>query len=63
MTTLQSRPSSTKEEQPYVDPVGARHTGRWLAIVLAVWLVGWALLKGNNTLALAPRVAVNFQLF
>ena len=53
MTALQDRPAppSVKEEQPYVDPVANRHTGRWLAVVLAVWLVGWAVFKGQDTLA------------
>jgi glycine betaine/proline transport system permease protein len=52
MTALQDRPATTKEEQPYVDPVAKRHTGLWLGGVVVVWLVGWALFKGQDTLAL-----------
>jgi glycine betaine/proline transport system permease protein len=54
MTTLQREllgPSS-KEEQPYVDPAPKRHTGQKLLIVLAVWVVGWLIFRGQNTLAI-----------
>jgi glycine betaine/proline transport system permease protein len=43
---------STKEEQPYVDPTPKRHTGAKLLIVLAVWVVGWLIFRGQNTLAI-----------
>ncbi|HET9841530.1 MAG TPA: ABC transporter permease subunit [Nocardioides sp.] len=43
---------SSKEEQPYVDPTPKRHTGAKLLIVLAVWVVGWLIFRGQNTLAI-----------
>ncbi|MEO5710704.1 MAG: ABC transporter permease subunit [Nocardioidaceae bacterium] len=53
MTTLQERPeASVKEEQPYVDPAPRRRTGLLLAGVAVVWVAGWALFRGHNTLAL-----------
>jgi glycine betaine/proline transport system permease protein len=57
MSTLQTTrwekmgPSS-KEEQPYVDPVGKRRTGPKLLAVLAVWVVGWLVFRGKATLAI-----------
>ena len=51
MTAVQDRPS-VKEEQPYVDPAPQRRTAMWLGVTLVVWLVGWLVLKGNNTLSL-----------
>jgi glycine betaine/proline transport system permease protein len=54
MTTLQREligPGS-KEEQPYVDPTPKRHTGPKLLIVIAVWVVGWLIFRGHNTLAI-----------
>ncbi|HEX3929794.1 MAG TPA: ABC transporter permease subunit [Nocardioides sp.] len=41
-----------KEEQPYVDPTPKRHTGYKLLVVLAVWVVGWLIFRGQNTLAI-----------
>jgi len=63
MTALQDRPaaSSVKEEQPYVDPVANRHTGMWLTGVLGVWLVGWALFKEQDTLALGFQDLTEFH--
>lgn len=46
-------PAATKEEQPYVDPVAKRHTGKKLLAVLAFWLICWVVLRGKQTLALA----------
>ncbi len=58
MTTTLPTPAATKEEQPYVDPVGERHTGRKLLVVLAFWLICWAVLRGRQTLAL-PNADTN----
>src|SRR3712207_375771 len=43
---------ASKEEQPFVQQEAKRRTGVKLLAVLVVWLVGYALLKGQNTLAL-----------
>jgi glycine betaine/proline transport system permease protein len=43
---------AVKETQPYVDAVRDRHTGLKLLVILSVWLVGWLVLQGRNTLAL-----------
>ena len=53
MTAVQDRPSppATKEEQPYVDTAPRRRTGLWLAIIAVVWVGGWLLFKGQDTLA------------
>jgi glycine betaine/proline transport system permease protein len=62
VTTTQARPrAQTKEEQPYVDPVAPRHTGRWLAVVVAVWVVGWLLFKGEHTLSLGFQDQTGFH--
>ncbi|NUR09570.1 MAG: ABC transporter permease subunit [Nocardioidaceae bacterium] len=55
MTTLQTKrpaPAVTKEEQPYVEQGRNRHTGWWLLGIAVVWLGGWALLRGIDTLVL-----------
>jgi glycine betaine/proline transport system permease protein len=55
MTTLQTRPGETaqpKEEQPFVDTAPRRHTALWLAGTAVVWVLGWLLLKGHDTLTL-----------
>ncbi|MBD3781673.1 MAG: ABC transporter permease subunit [Micrococcales bacterium] len=54
-TTLAPPPpaASTKEEQPRSAPAPSRHTGRKLLVVLVLWLVAWAVLRGKQTLALA----------
>ena len=45
-------PGRPSEEQPYVDRRPSRAApALWLAVVVAVWVVGWALLKGQDTLA------------
>jgi glycine betaine/proline transport system permease protein len=53
MTAVQDRPApaAPKEEQPYIDPTPNRRTGLWLGIIAAVWVVGWAIFKGQSTLA------------
>ncbi len=53
MTAVQDRPAPAeiKEEQPYVDPTPNRRTGMWLGIIALVWVVGWAVFKGQSTLA------------
>ncbi len=62
MTSLQERPpAATKEEQPYVDTVGKRHTGMWLGIIAVVWVGGWALFKGVDTLALPFQDVLGFH--
>lgn len=57
MTTLQAPPGKpgprVKEEQPYVDTAVKRHTALGLAITLVVWVVGWLILKGHDTLTLS----------
>jgi glycine betaine/proline transport system permease protein len=54
MSTLQREVVSTssKEEQPYVDLAPKRHTGVKLLIVIAVWVAGWLVFRGQNTLAI-----------
>ena len=62
MTSLQERPpAATKEEQPYVDTVGKRHTGMWLGIIAVVWVGGWALFKGIDTLTLPFQDVLGFH--
>jgi hypothetical protein len=57
VTAVQERPptdpGAVKEEQPYVDTAPNRHTGLWLLGLLAVWVVGWAVLRGHNTLEMS----------
>ncbi len=60
MTAVQERPK-VKEEQPYVDTAPNRRTGLWVGVVLVVWIVGWALLKGRNTLALGFQDQTDFH--
>ncbi|MBM6400759.1 ABC transporter permease [Phycicoccus sonneratiae] len=56
-TTLEPAPApaprATKEEQPHTVVMPSRHTGRKLLVVLVLWLVAWATLRGKQTLALA----------
>ena len=62
MTSVQERPpAATKEEQPYVDTVAKRHTGMWLGIIAVVWIGGWALFKGIDTLALPFQDVLGFH--
>ncbi len=51
-------PAAIKEEQPYIDPVKKRHTGKKLLGVLVFWLGCWALLRGKMTLA-TPNADTN----
>ena len=53
--------SVTKEEQPYVDVAKKRHTGLKLLAIGVFWLVGWALLKGKNTKAIAFQQTTDFH--
>lgn len=63
MTTAVATPRrvSDKEEQPYVDETKKRHTGLKLLVVLAVWVVGWAIFNGRDTLALAFQDTTGFH--
>ncbi|HYO41041.1 MAG TPA: ABC transporter permease subunit [Nocardioidaceae bacterium] len=64
MTALQTRPGSpagVKEEQPYVDPAPRRRTGLWLAVTLVVWVAGWLVFKGQNTLTLGFQDLTGFH--
>jgi len=53
--------AGTKEEQPYLGQVENRHTGLVLLGVMVVWLVLYAFLKGNNTLALGLQDTTDFH--
>jgi len=53
--------AETKEEQPYLGQVENRHTGLVLLGVMVVWLVLYAFLKGNNTLALGLQDTTEFH--
>jgi len=50
-----------KEEQPDTGAPRKRRTGMWLAIIAAVWLVGWALLKNQDTLAIGFQDQTGFH--
>lgn len=52
---------ASKEEQPYVEPGGKRHTGLLLLGLLAVWLVLFAVLKGQDTRALGIQDTTGFH--
>lgn len=43
---------SSKEEQPRVTEPRNRHTGIKFLVVLAVWLIGWAIFKNRDTLTI-----------
>jgi glycine betaine/proline transport system permease protein len=43
-------PVTLKEEAPRVAAPTSRHTGRNLLIVVAIWLIGYVILKGHDTL-------------
>ncbi len=60
-TTRRPGASANKEEQPYVDPVGKRNTGRKLLVVAAVWVLLWVLLRGHQTLALDTQDTTGFH--
>lgn len=57
-TALASAPSSVKEQQPYIDPVAKRHTGKKLLAVLVFWLLCWVILRGKQTLVM-PNAETN----
>lgn len=40
------------EEQPFVEETKQRHTRLLLLVTFVAWVIGWALWKGNNTLAI-----------
>ncbi|WP_392542892.1 ABC transporter permease [Oryzobacter telluris] len=46
-------PAATKEAQPLTVTEAPRRTGRKLLVVLALWLLAWATLRGKQTLALS----------
>jgi len=60
VVATQQRPA-TKEAQPYAAPVKNRHTLLKLGIILAVWVVGWALVNGQDTLARPVNDLTGFQ--
>ena len=53
--------AASKEEQPYVEQGRKRHTGPVLLGLLVVWLVLFALLKGNDTRALGLQDTTGFH--
>ena len=63
MTAVVATPErpTLKEEQPYVEVEKNRHTLLKLGVVLAVWVVGWALVSGNDTLARPVNDLTGFQ--
>ena len=52
MTAVAEPSTRVKEEQPYVDPTPKRHTGLKLLAVAAVWVLGWVLFRGKDTLVI-----------
>lgn len=65
-TTLAPPPApsgapASKEEQPYVDLAPKRHTGAKLAAIVVFWLVGFAVLKNHQTLALGFQDTTGFH--
>ena len=62
MTTTESPTRvEPKEQMPYVAAGKERHTGPKLLGVLAIWLVGWAAFKGQQTLALGFQDTNDFH--
>jgi glycine betaine/proline transport system permease protein len=65
MTAVEAPPGQSgpgvKEEQPYVDTAPRRRTGLWLAVTAAVWVVGWLLFKGHDTLTLSFQDLTGFH--
>ncbi|BBH15788.1 glycine/betaine ABC transporter permease [Nocardioides baekrokdamisoli] len=51
MSALGTLDPASKEEQPLVVPEKKRRTGLKLAVILAVWLVGWLIFRGTGTLS------------
>jgi glycine betaine/proline transport system permease protein len=54
-------PRATREEQPHVVPTRKRRTALELGIVLLVWLVGWALWRNRDTLAIGFQDLTGFH--
>jgi glycine betaine/proline transport system permease protein len=52
---------ATKEEQPYVEQGKKRNTGLKVLGILVVWLVLYAVLKGNDTRALGLQDTTDFH--
>ncbi len=65
MTTATAPPvktsSADKEEQPYVQRGKNRYTGWKLLVILAAWLVLYALLNGSQTLVLGFQNTTGFH--
>jgi len=63
MTSVVATPErpATKEAQPYVKAAKNRHTLLKLGVVLAVWVVGWAIVSGQDTLARPVNDLTGFQ--
>ena len=63
MTSMVAAPRrpAAKEAQPYVETAKNRHTLLKLGIILAVWVVGWAIVNGQDTLARPVNDLTSFQ--
>ncbi len=64
MSTTVTRPADTspvQEEQPRVESHRPTHTFARLAVVVAVWVLGWLVLRGHQTLALPGAQLTSFQ--
>lgn len=63
MSTVVEAPkrATQKEEQPYVAEEKKRHTLLWLGVVVAVWVIGWAIFKDQDTLARPVNNLTGFQ--
>jgi glycine betaine/proline transport system permease protein len=55
------RSTSSKEEQPYVELGKKRYTGFKVLAVLVVWVVCWALFKGQDTKVLGLQDTTGFH--
>jgi glycine betaine/proline transport system permease protein len=62
-TTATRRPEAppVREEQPRVEDHRPTHTFGRLVAVVAVWVVGWLVLRGHQTLALPGAQLTDFQ--
>ena len=62
-TTATRRPEAppVREEQPRVEEHRPTHTFGRLVAVVAVWVVGWLVLRGHQTLALPGAQLTDFQ--
>lgn len=45
-------PPTPQEEQPYVAPAPKRRTGPKVLVVVALWVVGWLIFRGRDTLSI-----------